>query len=398
MDNAVQNLVEQVAPPSTVLEPVSDQASGAGPAPSLEDTIKNSLDAVKAEAQPEEQATEVEDTKPEPEVKAKEEKPAKEPEKPVEESVAKPRAKDGKFAKAEADAPAEPVEHAEDQSKDKGEFTPPERLLPDAKERWTNTPRSVQRDISAFVQEVEQERTQYRQQLERYESIRPFDELAKSNGRDLRDSLMKLNHIENMITQNPVAGLDAVLRELGSKYSLYDIAQHVVGQGPQAYQQTVQQATQQVQQSQKDAYVQQLEQQVQQLAVEQKKAQIQAEVIAPFKADHPRFDEPAIQGEMALQIEFLRNHPSYAKQFGDLSYQEQLAIAYERADRIIPASSPSKPNARNSLDPSVDRVEPDSSGTKSVKSSPGAISATEDLSDLSVEELLARNLKKVLKR
>lgn len=399
MDEAIQNIVDQVAPPSadsTVLDnSAPDGTSGRGYTPEpVEDTVKSVLQQVKAEAPTDEQPAEAEvDPKAEPEVKAKEDKPAEVKEEAPEDAPTKPRAKDGKFAKTE------PVEAAPDEApQEKSEFAAPERLLPDAKERWTNTPRSVQRDISAFVTEVEQERAQYSERLERYENIRPFDELAKSNGRDLRESLAKINHIENLIQKDPIVGLDTVLKEMGSRYSLYDVAQHIVNQGPQAYQQTVQQARGQMQEQQQQSYVQQLEQQVQQLAQEQKKIALKSDVIEPFRAANPRFDEPDIQTEMALQINMLRAHPKYAKAFNDLSYQGQLAIAYERADRQVPASPSKQASAQNGLDPYDARVEHDSSGTKSIKSGPGAVSNSEDLTNLPLEELLKRNLSKVSKR
>ncbi|WP_201027741.1 hypothetical protein, partial [Salmonella enterica] len=82
---------------------------------------------------------------------------------------------------------------------------------------WGNVPNPVKGEIARMSQEHEAEVTKYREAGERYEPIRQFDEIAKSNGRELKDSLAKLVEVERALTQNPIAGLEAVLREVGPR-------------------------------------------------------------------------------------------------------------------------------------------------------------------------------------
>src|SRR3546814_9685733 len=82
-----------------------------------------------------------------------------------------------------------------------------------------------------MVREHETATQQHREALERYESVRDFDELARQNGRDLRQSLMQVNELENLLRSNPIAGLNKVLMQAGPRkadgqpVSLMEVAQ-----------------------------------------------------------------------------------------------------------------------------------------------------------------------------
>src|SRR3546814_13493967 len=70
-------------------------------------------------------------------------------------------------------------------------------------------------DVCSSDLEHETATQQHREALERYESVRDFDELARQNGRDLRQSLMQVNELENLLKSNPIAGLNKVLMQAG---------------------------------------------------------------------------------------------------------------------------------------------------------------------------------------
>lgn len=331
-------------------------------APSLRDTIS----AVVKEG---DTTTKDEAEKPVPEVK--DDKQPKAEEKPEAKSD---RAPDGKFAaKAPVEGEAKPapandtdtVAKAEEKSGEAKHYPePPKNFLPDSKEMWRNVPRPVRRDIEIMTREYGEQMERSRVSTERYESIRPFDELAKSNGRDLRESLEKMTHVENLLRSNPIAGLDAILREIGPRkqdggaISLYDVASHIVSQGPQAYQQNLQQVQQQ-QPRQPDPQVAQAQQEL----ADTKARLIALEVIAPFRADHPRYDE--LQEPIAQFLQSGMISPS-------LSAPERLEAAYVYADRLHPASTPP---AETEQAPAPESRAADSlNGNKSIRSAPGAVS------------------------
>lgn len=199
-------------------------------------------------------------------------------EKAENEKPAKQRDETGKFAKAEKEAEVdkgEPEKAATGQGEaDKSRQSegqryhePPARFLPKAKEVWGNVPNPVKGEIARMSQEHEAEVTKYREAGERYEPIRQFDEIAKSNGRELKDSLAKLVEVERALTQNPIAGLEAVLREVGprkadgSHLNLMDVLQYVA-ENPQAYQQAVNQPRPQQQERRPDPEVIALRQEI----------------------------------------------------------------------------------------------------------------------------------------
>lgn len=254
---------------------------------------------------------------------------------------------------------------------------PPKTFLPDSKDVWRNVPRSVRRDIDTMVATHEAERTQFQEVAQRYDRLRDFDELAQSNGRDLRESLERVNHVENLMARNPIAGLNAILMEIGPRkedgqaVSLYEVAQHIVEQGPQGYQQMMAQARQaeQPRQPQADPQVEALKSELAEMKIQQ----LATSVIEPFKAKHPRYDE--LTDDIAF---FLQS----GKVPATLSHTERLAAAYDMAERINPSSRATlATTANDDAGPGNDRRadRDDLSGSKSIKSSPGSV--TEEVED-----------------
>jgi len=294
--------------------------------------------------------------------------------KPKEETKAELKAEDKPEAKAE------PKAETEDKP---GHYQAPKKFLPDAQEKWLNVPRPVQRDIDNMTREHEAEVTKLREATERYESIRQFDELARSNGRELTKSLTKLNEIENLMESNPYAGLNMILQEIGprkpdgSAISLYDVAQYVAQQGPEKWQQMVAQRPQQQERSNPE--VEQLKQQIAQMQVQQ----TTQSVVEPFKAQHPRFDE--LRDDIAMFLNSGRIPTS-------LSAPDRLAVAYDMAERLNPPSNVEQPATQAS--PDVDSRVDSSNGSKSIKSAPGSVSAEiEPKRGGSIDSILKRNMR-----
>ena len=286
----------------------------------------------------------------------------------VKEEKAEPK----KQAEPKAEAPAKEEEPEAAPAKDEVEAEPkgepkeegkgrhpeaPAKFLPRAKELWRNTPNEVKAEVDRVLREAEESSASYK----RYDDLREFDELAKSNGRDLRESLTKLNHIENVLAQNPIAGLNMILQEIGPRkgdgqaVSLFEVANFIVNQGQQGYQQMVDPPRQQ----EPNGEVQTLRAEIAQMKVDQ----AARDIIEPFAAKHPRYHE--LQDDIALFLES-------GKIPASLSAPEKLAAAYDMAVRINP-SSHAQPSTTD--EPANDRrADSDFGGSaKSIKSSPGSV-------------------------
>ncbi|RYG87233.1 MAG: hypothetical protein EON59_08010 [Alphaproteobacteria bacterium] len=350
----------------------SGTASGGGvpkivedkPEPSLRDTI---ADEVKKEAEARE------DGKPDADAEAD----AKEPkaEEPKEEKAKTERAPDGKFAakdKSEAapsekstDASPAPANDAADKADAKHYPEPPKNFLPDSKEMWRNVPRPVRRDIEVMTREHAAEIERSREVAERYEPVRRFDEVARSNGRNLGESLQRVVEIETALQSNPIFGLNKILQEIGPRkgdgqaYSIYEVAEHIVAQGPQAFQQSMQQ----VQRSQPQPEDPRIAEMQQELA-NTKAEMIRTSVVEPFMRDRPRYTE--LEDSIAS---VLRSGMIPAS----LSAPERLEAAYVMAERLNP---PSAPALQPDPAPAPESRAADSlNGQKSIRSAPGAVSS-----------------------
>lgn len=373
---------------STTLEPNAPaQTSGGGAVtptpedapkePSLRDTIADEVkkaakpeDTAKDDAKPADDAQKGEDGKAEGEKAAKGKDDAKPEEKAKADADAdvKAKADQADAEKAKVDAQDSGADADADKSDDKpGHYQPPKSLLADSREKWTNVPRPVQRDIDNMVRQHETEVSQLREQTQRYETLREFDELARSNGRDLRESLAKMSEIEDLMQANPYAGLNAILQEVGPKRpdgsspTLYEVAQFITQQGPQKWQQIVGARPQaQNDQPRVDSQVQALQREIEQM----KTQQTAQSVIEPFKAQHPRYDE--LKSDIAM---FLKSGRIPAS----LSPSDRLAAAYDMAVRINPTSQVDEPAPKTSPD-ADGRADKPSAASKSISSAPGSVS------------------------
>lgn len=297
----------------------------------------------------------------------------------TEAKVDKARAEDGKFAKAEVEAKAdkgapevaasERAAPEERQSEGRKYSEPPARFLPEAREKWANVPANIKAEFHRVSQEMEAETTKYRQSHERYEQLRQYDDTARQNGRDLTQSLAKVVEVERALAQNPIAGLDAVLREIGprkadgSPLTLLEVAQHIV-QNPQSYHQSTQQNMQQgyqpqVQQQQ-NPDIEALRGEINNL-----KAQQVIPVIDRFIEAHQ--DYHALENQIASILE----SGVIEKMYGTgLSVDQKLAEAYRMAGGRAPSQFV-QPEA--SPAPVQSQARPvDLDGQKSVRGAPNA--------------------------
>lgn len=392
-------------PPSTILNPETVSATSGGGKPSLgadqgtslEDTLTAELSRLRAE---DEAATE-----PEAEAEAKDVKPEPKEKKADEKAEAKPdrsRTDKGQFAakaepekdaapEADADAPekAQAGQDAERPSEGRGVSEPPARFLPKEREQWQNAPKVVRAGVERMVKEFEAEREQYRASHDRYQQIRDFDDLARSNGRDLRDSLAKMHRIDEMIGRDPIGALDEVLREIGprradgSPLTIYDVANYVVQNGPEAYQQRAQ-ATREASAAHE---ITALRQEIETMRAYQVASSVETSVIAPFAAQHPRFHE--LQDDIAL---FLQS----GKVPANLSPQDRLAAAYDMAERINPrAPVEAGREALGAPDPRTDRrVDP--AGQKSIRGAPdNGFDPVVEGDDFDLSTLLRREYRRI---
>jgi HAMP domain-containing protein len=230
-------------------------------------------------------------------VDAKAEQPKPETKEPA------PRAEDGKFA---AKNPQPIVEPKPTQYKDA-----PARFDDAAKSEWANAPESVKGAVTRAVKEMEDGLTKYKANHERYEQFKEYDETAKANGRDLKQSIASVLEFEKTLKANPIAAIDYALREVGPRdsqgrpISLNDIVAHVSGQS------TDQRLTE------AQSTIQELRTQLQQMEYAKKVP----DMVAEFASTHDRFEE--LTGVIVPL----------------LKAGHELETAYELAAALKPASS-----------------------------------------------------------
>lgn len=302
--------------------------------------------------------------------------------------VEKQRATDGKFAKQEK--PVEANEADGDESGDKPDAeaqgadgkseankrsgfrdetdeeyqrrrnAPSGFVSPKAKELWHQAPNEVKREVHRILDESQAKSAQYAEIERDHETLRPYRELAAQHGTTVDKALENYVGIEKMLKENPLAGIDQVLRNIGTNLPQFV---QTLAQNPQILQQFQQQQfqpQQQAQQPQSDPRVAAMERQMEDMRIQQ----AQAMIIEPFRAQAPRFDE--LQGDIAF---FLNS----GKIPATVSPHERLEIAYEMAERLNPAPySQRQAPSRDLADDAADvREKPvDNSGTLSIKGAP----------------------------
>lgn len=401
-------------PPSTVLNPETVSTTsgggkvdiGASDEGSIESVLEGELSRLKAE-----------DTKADTETKDKAESAAKDAkakadeaqkgdkkEDPKDAKADRQRAEDGKFAKAEKDEPDAKADKGaperaaaersapEDNRQSEGRkyAEPPARLLPEERAKWANVPNEVKAGLHRLTQELEQENAGYKQSHERYTTLKPFDDIARTNGRDLKESLEKITQVERAIAQNPIAGLDMVLREIGPRkqdgtpLTLMEVARHIV-QNPQAYQQA---SVPMPQVQQESPQVKALEDKLASLETKLATASIQP-MLDAFATSNPDYAQLEPQIAAILQSRVIENL------YGDgLSAEQKLAEAYRMAGGRGP-SSRSEPEALTAHSDTKDPPSKDA-GTRSIRGAPadGEDTVTED-AETDITAILRKEMRRI---
>lgn len=348
---------------STVVQDDGDHNPAPQHKPSdMDDAISKALDEAEAKDDPKNKV-------PEPKRDEKEDKPAKkepEPDASEDDPEGDDAAEDDKAEKPkEGLSKEEKDERARQKQREQAIADAPKGFVsPTAKEKWANVPHEVRGEVNRVLKEAEEFQARAKQQNERYERIKDFDELAQRNGRDLRDSLMRVHRIENELQSNPVAGLNRILMEAGprkadgSPISIREFAQAIARMDDNTYNNYVRQPQQQKQQQQINPEVEQLRAQLSQM----QQQQIMQSVIEPFKSENPRYTElePAI-----AQILKSGMIPD------SVSGKERLAMAYDMAVRLNPASHiEPEEDDKPATESNSNRAVSNFGGSRSIKGSP----------------------------
>lgn len=290
----------------------------------------------------------------------------------------RPRTDSGKFAKADVNVDAKADKGAPEQaaservapednrqSEGRKHSEPPARFLPEARTKWANVPNEVKGEFHRVSQEYEAEIQRHKQASTEFEAIREFSERARSSGTDLKTALTSYTQMEDMLRSNPVAGLNAIVQNLGLRTSdgraltLHDVAQHIV-QNPQALQQAMhsQQAPQQ-QMQQPSREIEELRAEIQSI-----KAQSIAPTIESFISQHP--DYHTLEDHI---ISILKSGVIEQIYGQGLAPEQRLSEAYRMAGGRSPSRSDSEAVQQHSQPVQQARpVDPD--GQKSIKGAP----------------------------
>lgn len=112
----------------------------------------------------------------------------------------------------------------------KAKYEAPKRFSSDvaATTDWDKVPESVQAAVHRVQREMEEGINKYKPSHDRYEAVREFDEIARSNGHDLRQSLEKVVAIEQAFTRNPIEGFNHICNHFG--LNMRQVAAHIMGQ------------------------------------------------------------------------------------------------------------------------------------------------------------------------
>lgn len=206
---------------------------------------------------------------------------------------------------------------------------PLKRMRDDAKADWAKAPETVRRDVHRIHQEYAKAYQQYRGDHETMKTLRPYHNLARSQGTSLPVALNNYVGIENKLRSDPIGGLDVIVNNLnlrtqdGRRITLADVAYHILNQSPEQHRLTaaqnqqvaLQRQLQQVQQHQQALARQQAQMHYQQRFVYTRSA------VDRFAEANPRLDELGDLIERELRLGF------------------NLPTAYQRANLLRPAKA-----------------------------------------------------------
>ena len=114
----------------------------------------------------------------------------------------------------------------------------PQRFDDAAKAEWEGVGENTRGAIHRMQRELEAGIQKYKASADEFESVREYAEMAKSGGTDLKTALSRYVAMENELRRDPIAGLQAVVANLGLKgangqpATLRDVAAFVLNQKP----------------------------------------------------------------------------------------------------------------------------------------------------------------------
>lgn len=214
-----------------------------------------------------------------------------------------------------------------------------------ARNEWATTPESVRADVHRMHKEfmgAQQAALADRQEMH---TLRPFQQMAKQHNTTLAKALENYVGIEQMLNDDPIAGLSRIVDNLnrqtsdGRRLTLRDIAHYLATQSPEGHQLLQARNQQQVQQHQMG----QLYQSVNQLARQQEQLIYGLRynntrgAVDRFAETHPRVDE--------LGDDIKR----------ELGFGFKLNEAYRRAALLRPAAQADQTRTTSAQTRSVDR-------------------------------------------
>lgn len=183
---------------------------------------------------------------------------------------------------------------------------PPDRFSKEAKDAWAAVPDAVRKETERAFSEMTKGLTEYQQ---RWEPLKPFDEMARQAGKELPSVINDYVEMENHLRANPISGLTILCQRMG-----LDVAQ--VGQALAGQQPTGGASPDVAPLLNKIA---ELERQISGVSQTFQQREVQAQVDA-FAAANPRFDELS-----PLMAEMLST-----------GFAKDLQDAYDKANRLQP--------------------------------------------------------------
>lgn len=202
-----------------------------------------------------------------------------------------------------------------------------------ARQEWANTPESVRAEVHRSIAELESGLTQYRENHEKYEAIREYDDMATQFGTTVRDALANYTGIEKRLHDDPFGALEQIIANVaahkgwtnqdGTPVTFRDIAAHYLDmpadQAASRQEAVLRQMSEQIAALTNRSAA--FEQSMQEERIREHQAWMQE-----FAKDHPRLDE--LGDDIALLLESGR--------------AANMHEAYELADRMNPSSKPLK--------------------------------------------------------
>jgi hypothetical protein len=241
----------------------------------------------------------------------------------------------------------------------------PQRFDEAAKRDWGRTPESVRGAVSRMHDEFSRGYEKVRADVESFEEVREFHDMAKQHGTTLRQAVQGYWEMEQRLRGGDVVGgIAQIISNLnlktsdGHKLTLMDFAHYVAGMSPEqvnGVMQGNQNRNSQAQMQRQNDGIQAVMQRLDQFEHNQRLSAAHQELNA-FKAANPRFDElaDAIEHEMTLGFD--------------------LDEAYKRADKLYPSGA----HTPNSQAAQTRRNRQPDAGSRSISGSPDGAPSFQD--------------------